>query len=494
MKILNFIALRRIALLLLLMNLSSIWSVKAQSKTDSLIKLSLGISNNIASFSSNPIFIRSVAIPTFAEVGLSAQLVGGNYRRPQDFKQQRNFGFGATGLSKVGDWVFYGSFSYSKNYRDSIKYANVTKPYSGNPFITADAVGGNWRGDGLDASLQIVMPSIKKWQTAVKLAYATEQNSRDNDPKPLNRLLNYSIQPSVAYKFGSHHSVSVLAGYSYLDEMVETGYFADQNPIIYSLRGYGEFTAGPIVTSQRFTKGHGYRFGADYLYKSAVEFLFGVRYGYQTQDVNDGIAKPIFIGGFDEYKGEAFASYASGSNEKGFNANAKAWFRDGTGFDPVFNATNPAYYFSGIDTKIAYWKKQHKSILNFALYPALSYTNFYEGIAKTDWTSVMFHQDAGFSMINQLTKKTTFGGELKLGYHFNLQKEIIINRPTLLSPILVTPYYQFASTDYLKGAFDLSFTYRNTNVSYQLKTGIDLISTVDLGNRNTANLSLNLIF
>ncbi|MFC4213382.1 DUF6850 family outer membrane beta-barrel protein [Pedobacter lithocola] len=485
--------LKRTGFLLLLM-MSAILSARSQSKTDSLLSLSLGIGNNAFSLSSNPIFIRHTAIPTFAEVGLRAELTNGTFRRPQDFKRQRNFGFGATGLSKVGDWLFYGSFSYGKNYRDSIKYANVARPYSGNPFITADAVGGNWRGDGLDASLQIVMPSTKKWQTAIKLDYETEQNSRDNDPKPLNRLLNYTIQPSLAYKFGLYNTLSILAGYSYMDEMVETGYYADQNPIIYSLRGYGEFTAGPVVTAQRFTKGYGYLFGADYLYKNDVEFLFGLRYGYQTQDVNDGIAKPIFIGGLDEFKGEAFASYTSGSNQNGFNASAKAWFRDGTGFDPVFSAINPAYYFSGVDTKIAYWKKRDRYIFNFAVYPGLSYTNYNEGIAKTDWTSVMLHQDAGFSMINQLTKKTTFGGELKLGYHFNLQKEIIINRPTQLSPILVTPYYQFASADYLKGAFNLSVTYRNANVSYQLKTGIDLVNTVDFGSRSIANLSLNLIF
>lgn len=486
--------LKKAVLLLLLLNCSDPISVRAQSKSDSLMLLSMGVGGNIYSVSSNPVFIPSTAIPTFAQVGITFQQTAGDFRRPQDFQRQRKFGFGASGLSKVENFLFLGSFSYGKNYRDSIRFANIADPYGGNPFITADAIGGNWQGDGLDASLQIVLPKIKKWQTAIRLDYGTEQNSRDNDPKPLNRVLKYSIQPSAGYTFVDHHTFSILAAYSHFDEMIETGYYADQTPTLYSIRGYGEFTAGPVVTAQRFTKGYGYRFGADYLFKDRMEFLFGLRVGYLSQDVNDGVAKPIFVGGFDEHSGEAFASYSAGTKTQGITASAKAWFKDGTGFDPIFNAVNPAYYFSGLETRISFWKQKDSYTYNLSLYPALSYTNFYEGIAKTDWTSIMLHQDAGFSVVRHLSKQITFGGEFKIGYHPNLQKEIIINRPTQLSPILVTPYYQFASTDYFKGVLNITLSYQSTHVSYQIKTGGSILHTKNLGNWNNGDLSLNLIF
>ena len=479
---------------MLVINAGSIRKAEAQSKTDSLLVLSQAALSNSWSLSANPIFLRGTAVPAFAQLGASAQLTSGGFKRPQDFKRQLNFGFGATGLSKVKDWLFFGSFAYGKNYRDSIRYANVANPYQGNPFVTGDGVGGNWRGDGLDASLQLIMPKTGRWQAGLKLDYSTQQNARDNDPKPLNRLLSYAVQPSVAYKFSPNHTLSILAGYSFMDEAVETGYYSDQNPIIYSIRGYGEFTAGPVVTAQRFTKGQGYQLGADYLYKNKVELLFGARFGRQTQDVSDGIAKPIFVGSFDEHKGEVFALFTSGPEKQGFAASAKAWFRNGTGFDPIFNAINPAFYFSGLDAKVSYWKKRDRDLLIFAFYPALSYTNYYEGIAKTNWTSVMLNQDAGFSIIKPFSKKTTFSGELKLGYHFNLQKDIVVNRPTQLSPVLVAPHYRFASADYLKGAADVGLTFQASSLSYQLKMGIDRIQATDLGSRNNANLSLNLIF
>lgn len=480
---------------LLIIAMISISPVRAQFKTDSLLLMEMGINAGAWQLSANPIFLNNRAVPKFAKVGFTGDLITGKYRRPQDFQKQKLLGFGATGLSNVGNWLFFGSFDYSKKYRDSIKYANVVAPYDGNPFITGDALGGNWRGDGLAAQLQVVLPKMKSWQTALKFDYATQQNSRANDPRPLNRLLNYAVQPSVAYHFNQKHTLSLLAGYSFSDETIETGFYADQNPIIYNIRGYGEFSAGPVVTSQRFTKGYGFNFGLDYRYKNQGELLFGARFAYRTQDVNEGVAKPVFIGGFDETKGEAFLSYLQENGSKGWMASARGWFRDGTGFDPIFKSINPAYYFSGLDAKIAYWVKgEHNRLLQIAVYPAISYTNYFEGIAKTDWTSIMLHQDAGISLLSYPAKRTSLLAELRLGYHFNLDQQLVINRPSMLSPILVSPYFQYASVNYLSAAMKLSATYQAARVAYQLGGSFDLRKTEHLGSRSFSNIFMNLIF
>ncbi|MGF1925955.1 MAG: DUF6850 family outer membrane beta-barrel protein [Bacteroidia bacterium] len=480
---------------LLVIAITSRSPAKAQLKTDSLLAIAMGINANTWQLSANPIFLKGALIPNYAHVGISASLIAGDFKRPQDFKKQKSIGFGTNGLSTTGNWLFFGRFNYGKIFRDSIKYANVARPYDGNPFITGDAIGGNWRGDGLDAGLQVLLPNIKNWQAALKLDYATEQNSRDNDPKPLNRLLHYAIQPSVAYTFNNKHLLSLLAGYRVSDETIETGYYADQNPIIYSIRGYGEFSAGPVVTAQRFTKGYGFTVGVDYRYKSHGELLFSARFGYRTQDVNEGVAKPVFVGGFDERKGEAILGYQIDNNKNGWSVSAKGWFLDGTGFDPVFRSVNPAHYHSGISGKLSYWKKNaSQRLIQMALYPGMSYTNYFESIAKTDWTSTMLHQEAGISMISHPAKKVTLAGELKMGYHFNFYQHLIINRPTLLSPILVTPHYQFATSNYLNGAFQFSATYQTANVGYQLAAHVEVQKAGHRSHRTFSNISLNLIF
>lgn len=477
-------------MLVFLLWLSTTTAVSAQDKIDSLLRIAIGIEANAWQVSSNPIFLRYAPVPTYAKVGINTDLTSGSFRRPQDVGQHKDIGFGAKGFSRAGKWLFFGSFSYGKRYNDSIKYANVARPYDGNPFITGDAVGGNWRGDGLDAQLEVVLPDTKRWETAIKLDYATEQNSRNNDPKPLNRLLNYAIQPSIAYKWNKKNTFSVLGGYSFSDETIETGYYADQNPIIYSIRGYGEFSAGPVITAQRFTRGYGFNFGADYLYKGKGELLLSARFAYRAQDVNEGVAKPVFIGGFDETRGEALVTYLMARKNNGWMVSAKGWFRDGTGYDPIFKSINPAFYFSGLDGKVAYWSRQ----FHFSYYPGISYTNYFEGIAKTDWTSVMLHHDLGIAMLSHPLKSITFNGEVKMGYHPNIHQQLVINRPSLLSPILVTPYYQYASSSYLKGTLHLSVTYNRPIVAYQFSGSYALQHAADLGTRNTTNISLNLIF
>ncbi len=476
--------------------------LQAQNKLDSLMLYNQNIGSNAWQISGNPVFLKDVNIPNFATIGVFGQKIAGNFKRPQEFKQQNLFGFGGTGISTVKNWKFFGEFSYGKHYRDSIKYANVARPYDGNPFITADAIGGNWRGDQLTAKLQIAFPKLKKWQTGLKLNYATEQSARDNDPKPLYRILDYQVQPTIAYAINQKNTLALTANYQSNYEHTETGFFSDQNPLLYSIRGYGEFNRGPVVSAERFTKGWGWQVGTDYLFKKEnTTLLTGARIGTRTADVNDGIAKPIFIGGFDEKNAELYISLERKTKRNGYLAYLKGWFKDGTGFDPVFKGVNPAYYFSGLNGRFTWYKQQNaKNWFSINLYPAISYTNYFESIAKTNWTSVMLHNDASLALNYKASAKTILFAEILLGYHHNLEKDIVINRPSALSPILVQPDFVVNSTNYLKTAINLSATYTVGKTSYYLAGGINLRNTLNkpnaqqLGARNLFNTTINLIF
>lgn len=494
--------LSKFGLLLIGLIIVSVFSTMAQSKIDSLIRFRQGFGSSSWQLSQNPIFLKNKDIPQFTSVGIYGQQTNGSFKRPQEFKQEQLFGFGATGVSGFRDWKFYGEFSYGKHYRDSIKYANVARPYDGNPFITADAVGGNWSGDQLAAKLQLAFPKLNKWQMGLKLAYETEQSARDNDPKPLYRLLDYAIEPSVAYQINPQQLFSLTGAYSKNYEHTETGYFTDQNPLLYSLRGYGEFSRGPVVNSERFRTGWGWKLGGDYQFKNdRTTLLIGTRMGARTADVNDGIAKPVFIGGFDEKNAELFFNLERQHKDHGWLTALKAWFKDGTGYDPILKSVNPAYYFSGLEGRLSWWKqKNRKVLLGLNLYPALTYTNYFESIAKTDWTSVMLHQDVGINIGYKANHRTTFFTDFLIGYHTPLQKELIINRPTQLSPILVQPDFVANSTSYIRTALNAAVIYTQKQTSFELKGGVDLKNVLNagtnptLGSRNLFHLQFHLIF
>jgi len=472
----------------------------AQSEADSLLRAMAGYGTHIWSLSENPVFLKNSSLLPFASAGFCAKYTGGNFKRPQEFQQERLAGFGAEGLSSAGNWRFYGEFRYGKHDRDSIRYANVARPYEGNPFITADAVGGNWKGDGLLAHVQLLAPAWGKWQFGLKAVYETEQSARNNDPKPLYRLLNYAISPAISYLLNDQHTIALTGSYENSYEHTETGYYTDRNPILYSIRGYGEFYSGPVVSAERFRTGRGWQLGSDYCFThEKVTFLAGVRLGYRTADVNDGIAKPVFIGGWDEQRATVFLGFERRQARSGWIANLKGWLSDGTGFDPVFGSVNPAAYLSGLHGKLSWYTQRHpQKWFSITLYPALTYMNYFESIAKTDWTSTMLHIDAGIA-VNRTFKNLSLLAELTAGYHFNLQQDIVINRPTLLSPILVRPDFIANTTNFIRTMANISGIYRRNNTGYGLRLGADLRNAVQqdiprFSDRNTYHIGFYLIF
>lgn len=152
----------------------------SQGLPDSLLKLQQGIGILNWQTSGNAVWLPDAAIPAYARAGIKYDNTSGNFRRPQQFKAAGSTGFQGDGLGRYRNWLFQGSFSYQKFSRDSVRFANVARPYEGNPFITADSAGGNWGGDQLTARLQVASPAFGRWRGGMNLGYETEQAARDN--------------------------------------------------------------------------------------------------------------------------------------------------------------------------------------------------------------------------------------------------------------------------------------------------------------------------
>lgn len=494
---------RILFLLPILFAIVGIHPAMAQKKEDSLLLFREKLINTYWDISGNPVWINDIKIPVFTRGGLIYELKEGTFRRPQESLRQQLTGFGAEGFSRYRDWKFFGDFNYLKLRNDSVRFSNVARPYDGNPFITADSVGGNWKGDRLKGKLQVGFPGFRKWNTALGLDYETEQSARLNEPKPLYRFLNYQIQPSISYELNKSNSLSINIAYNRRDETVETGFFSDNNPPLYSIRGYGTFSRGPVVTAERHTIGSGIKAGLDYKHHSEnTVFLLGARFGQRTEDINDGVSSPVFIGGFDEASAEALISYERKSEYKGWLITAMGWLRDGAGYDPVFRATNPAYYLSGINSRIGWWKQLNgKKWINLNSRPGISYSNYYESVAKTEWTSVMLHHDISAAFSYKLNEKLKLFAEPLFGFHLNLQKSIVINRPGILSEVLVRPDFAVNSTNYWRSMLRTSAEFKTNEfsylfqLSYQHYNAYDQFpNSVNIGVRNYLQTSINIVF
>jgi hypothetical protein len=212
---------RFLFLLKALLTITGISPVMAQKEPDSLLLFREKLMSVHWDISKNPVWINDIKLPSYTGAGLIYEFKEGNFRRPQEAKKEQFTGFGAEGFSTFKNWKFYGGFKYVKLQRDSIRFANVARPYDGNPFITADSLSGNWKGDQLTGNLQVGFPEFGKWKTGLGMAYETEQSARMNEPKPLNRFLNFQIQPAIAYSFNSSNSLSITMAYTQRNETVE---------------------------------------------------------------------------------------------------------------------------------------------------------------------------------------------------------------------------------------------------------------------------------
>lgn len=441
----------------------------------------------------------------FAIAGFNMAQTNGLYKRPQEAKQLGHLGFGASGLNTFKGWRFYGEFGYQHLYRDSVNFSNVARPYGGNPFITADSIGGNWKGDQLRAKLQIAYPDLGKWRLASSIDYLTEQANRRNDPRPLYRYLDATISQSIGYQLANGDIIAAKAGYQHKTEEVETGQFTTINYKLYSLRGYGTRDFVPVISAQRYTDAYGWHAGASYFHEGLrSSFFVQGQFAYLSKDVEDGslrnpstnILEPLLVGGYDEMKYRLKIGYQRKlSVQKGWNAKLFASITDGAGYDPNFAGINPSHYFIDIDGEFAYWRPfANNSWAKITYQPSWHSINYNEVIAKTDWLVTQFRQELTLVWMKQWNRKWRWELSPSLGYNLPLSGDLVINRPTVISLLLVRPDFAYANQSYFKTELGLGLTYLSNQFTYRLNGQISQLTTADMGNRRHLGLSFQILF
>ncbi len=477
------------------------------SATDSIYLFQNGFNGNVWRQTKNLSLIKLDSVADYGKASLNYLLTQGSFKRPQEATKQLMYGFASEGLKQYGKWRFFGDFSYQKLNNKEVAYSHVARPYDGNPFIWADTLAGDWLGDQLAASLQVSVPlKSNKWNVALLLDYLTEQSARSADPKPLYRYSTIFIKPFITYQLTQNHFFGLELSYQNKNEANEIGFFSTDNPQLYRLRGYGTFSQGPVVTAERFMQGRMLGAGLNYTYQQSetAAFYFGLDYGFKTEDVNQGVSLPVFEGGLDETYGNLYLNFQKKLSRKGYQVSAHAYFRDGSGFDPVFNAYNPAFYFSGLNLDLTFYRKRtEKLMFGIKIEPQLSYLNYYDGIAKTEWTSSNLLSNVSGFVNYSVNQKVSFNVSPNLGYRVNLLKDITIGRPTLLSEILVRPDYLINSSVAINYGLTASCTLKplTTDISYLFKASFVNTNPQtlqangrDLGYRQNINTSFSILF
>lgn len=477
--------------------------VAAQSITDSLLLAGRGSYGSAWSMTGNPVWLNDNSIPDFAEAGIYYHGRHGDFLRPQEPLRIGNTGFGAQGIKRYRNWRFQGAFSYEKLIQDSLNYTYSARPFNGNPFMVADLQGGDWKGDHLLAGVQLLAPGIGKWTIGLGVDYEAEQNARNNDPRPLNRYINYQIRPAIAYQFDKSNQLSFTTSIEGSQEIVEIGLFSSNNPLLYTLRGYGYATASPVVTAERLTSGNAVEAGVDYRHQALQRsFLLSARYKARQEDVSDGYSK-TFIGGLDEQSFSVTGRMESKHKDGGWLLMGQGWIRNGTGYDESQKSVNPSYYLSGFNGKFSYWKRRmNQDLVIVELLPSLRHMNYAEQIAETDWTSLLGSSIFRLNYKRQWLPGLFITASPMIGYTHNLSGALQIAAPQLMSEILTRPDFNYFTTDFFTAGFSALADLRIGSTTYRFGGGYttDIVTAKDTKkmnfytNRNNINITCTLLF
>jgi hypothetical protein len=277
-------------------------------------------------------------------------------RRPQEANGSVMGRASARGSAVVGPWTTIASASWMRRRDRGLEWTAVSDAVDQAPFVWADSIGGPWQRDVVRLAASGARSFGAVWSFGMAGDYAVSQGARDNDPRPLYRRLSLVAEPWVGRRFGPHR---VTIGLRYLRdrEDQEYGFFSNQFPALFRIRGIGTVERTQLNTAERavLAQGGGGRLGLD-LGQGATQWLLGVEGELLSDRRRDGIADPVEGGTRTIRRVGGGLAYRRVQAEGGWRFDMAGRALRIEGVDPVFRAINARIARDSGSASLAWWR------------------------------------------------------------------------------------------------------------------------------------------
>lgn len=385
--------------------------------------------------------------PQFGSTQLSYSQTGGAFRRPQEPKKKQAVSLHSEGVKQVGKWTYFGRFDYQKSQDLALAYSHVNDPFDGNPFIWADTLSGDWQRDHIGAQIAVGSPMwAGHWRTGLGINYHVGQGARTRDPKPFYRLRNLELRPALHFQANSRMHWGLVGHIGLKQEENEVGYYSDEFPLLYRLRGYGTFSRTPTITAERQMTGNVYKLLIQYQHFTVnnTRWLVQMGGGFRQEKIREGIATPTNGGDFGESIGELFLSMNKPAERQNWTAVLHLLNQNGSGRDPILTANSVSYNWLTASGKYGFWQNKTGLFRHLFLKPKLQILQQSDQISRTDFNISNLTLTADWHERHFIRKARLWYG-VEVGYRACLARAFAANRPTPLTPVLVRPDYDFLS-------------------------------------------------
>ena len=243
----------------------------------------------------------------YSTVSLGYDIGNGTFRRPQEGKRVNSLDFKTEGggiYEGLHGMYVWGSFSYSRYKVHKAEYnASLIDPLRGMPFIIADTNRSNWVNQDYNLEMQMTTPLL--WNRVIIGITGRYQNAvgaKQLDPRPLVRLSQFTVIPSVIVKFDKHALGLNFDYYSRREDGSAGNSNNRRDQQVWELRGLGFHSEGVIggvggVEGLRNCNANNLGGGIQYSYFSGqVRFLLAGNYDYKVEDVTNNYTRPKMVG------------------------------------------------------------------------------------------------------------------------------------------------------------------------------------------------------
>lgn len=247
----------------------------------------------------NPALLRASGLTNYAVTALEGLNRFGGLKRPQEPIEQGIYKFDTEGASRVGDWMMAGSFRYQRFNDKAIEWLAAENAYSGNPFLYADSVGGDWFRDQFLLSAALGSPEwLERLSLGASLDYGVGQGARRNGARPLYRTRRITFKTAFALRLFGAERFSLAPVWNWRKEENEFAFFTTQSDWrLYFLQGFGTFNQTTVSSAERNATGEfkgievGYQGGiGNWTWSASANWLTG------TTTVIDGVSVASFSG------------------------------------------------------------------------------------------------------------------------------------------------------------------------------------------------------
>lgn len=212
---------------------------------------------------------------------------------------------------QVNNMYLWGSFTYTRDDIEDARWnATLLDPLRGMPFFLADENYSDWKNQSYELAFKAGFPKLwDRLYVGIGATYKAAQGAKQIDPRPLTKLSDFSVTPSIVVDLGKQHHVG--ANFLYRSYR-EDGTASCLNPLshqVYEMVAPGFFSPGTLSNLSNSanalrsynanTLGGGLQYGYS---QDNFEVVLSGNYAYKVEDVFCNYMYPQMSGTVKEHQ------------------------------------------------------------------------------------------------------------------------------------------------------------------------------------------------